>query len=1003
VTVCAACGYEAAGSFRFCPDCGARAPSDRRELRKVVTVVFCDVVGSTSLGESVDPEALRELLARYFEAMRAIVERHGGIVEKFMGDAVVAVFGVPLVHEDDALRALRAAAEMRNAFPELGIEGRIGVNTGEVVTGTAERLVTGDPVNVAARLEQSAAAGEILVGEETVRLARDAVEVEPVEPLVLKGKAAPVKAYRLLSVRAHAERRLSGRMVGRARELAALRAAWGQAVVERACRLVTVLGEAGVGKSRLVAEFLGSLEAAVVLRGRCLPYGEGITYWPVAEVLKQLEPLRAGLALDGVASEVLDSLLHGEGPATSSEEIAWAFRKLLEAVASAQPVVCVFDDLQWGEETFLDLVEHVSLLSREAPIMLLCMARPEFAEQRPGWKGQLVLEPLRPTDVERLLERLLPDAGEAQRIRIREAAAGNPLFVEEMAAMAREAGEGEIAVPATIQALLAARLDQLHPAERRVLERAAVEGEVFHRGAVQALAPEEPRVTARLAALARKELVRPERAQLPGEDGFRFRHLLIRDAAYGALSKGTRAELHERFAGWLEQRAPDLVSADELLGYHLEQAHRHLAELGKSDDALRARAAGHLATAGRLSLAHDSRAAASLLERALSLLPSGSPDPRLELDRAQALSQLGLLAEAEAAATAVAEWAAAAGNRPAELHALIKRARIGSGTYPARNEELLALAREAIPLFEQAGDDGALAEAWLAVVWAEQGRGRHGANLEAVQRGFEHAERAGLEWVRTALLLTEMFTFQEGSVPVADALLRLDKYRAAGLRDPSIDGTRAILLARLGRFDEARALLAEVHSRTEDLGQMVGLAMGRGQGNFFVETLAGEHAAAERAARRGCEALEQMGERSLFSTLACQLGQSLCALGRYEEAERWAVRGAEAGASDDVATQMLSGQVLAKVAARRGDLEGAERLALEALALVEETDWVEERADALLDLAEVLAQAGKVVEAAGHVEGALALWEADGNLVMAERAQARLIDLGASADGVVSR
>nr|MBA3366923.1 AAA family ATPase [Actinomycetota bacterium] len=393
MATCAVCGYEAAGSVRFCPECGARADGRAREQRKVVTVLFCDVAGSTALGESLDAEALRALLARYFQRMKSIVERHGGLVEKFIGDAVMAVFGLPAVHEDDAVRALQAAAEMQLALPELGIEGRIGVCSGEVVTGTEERLATGDAVNVAARLQQAAQPGETLLGETTLRLARDAVEVEPVEPLALKGKREPVPAWRLVAVStAAAERRFDSPLVGRERELGALAEAWERACGGTGCELVTVVGAAGVGKSRLAAEFLAAAEATVV-RGRCLSYGEGITYWPVVEVLKQLEAQRSRVGLDPVAADALAVLL-GEGGTSSTDEIAWAFRKLLEAVAAEGPLVAVFDDIQWGEDVFLELLEHVAFLSTGAPILLLCMARPELLDRRSDWSGVTRLQPL---------------------------------------------------------------------------------------------------------------------------------------------------------------------------------------------------------------------------------------------------------------------------------------------------------------------------------------------------------------------------------------------------------------------------------------------------------------------------------------------------------------------------------------------------------------------------------------------------------------------------------
>ena len=463
MAACTSCGYgSTAATFRFCPECGTEQVVEGlgREQRRTVTVVFCDLAGSTALGETVDPERLRALLARYFEEMRSIVERHGGVVEKFIGDAVMAVFGVPVTHEDDALRAVRAAAEMRDALPVLGLEGRIGVTTGEVVTGTEERLATGDAVNVAARLEQAAAPGEVLIGEPTLTLVREAVDVEAVEPLTLKGKTEPVPAYRLLHVGAAPERRHDTPFVGRERELGVLHDAIERARAERRCELVTVVGEAGVGKSRLVAEALATAEATVA-RGRCLPYGEGITYWPVVEVLKQLDTLPP----DEAAATTIRSLLSESDAQTSAEEIAWAFRKTLEHAAAAEPLVVVFDDIQWGEETFHDLIEHVALLSVDAPIVLLCMARPELVERRPTWPVTIRLEPLPDDAVDELIPRRIADD---LRRRIAHAAGGNPLFVGEMLAMTAET-EGDVVVPPTLQALLAARLDQLEPDERHVL------------------------------------------------------------------------------------------------------------------------------------------------------------------------------------------------------------------------------------------------------------------------------------------------------------------------------------------------------------------------------------------------------------------------------------------------------------------------------------------------------------------------------------------------------
>ena len=961
-----------------------------REQRKTVTVLFCDVTGSTALGESVDPEAVRALLARYFERMKAIVERHGGTLEKFIGDAVMAVFGVPVVHEDDALRAVRAAAEMRAALPELGVLARIGVNTGEVVTGTAERLATGDAVNVAARLEQAASPGEILIGEATLGLIRDAVEVEALEPLPVKGKREPVGAHRLLSVREPPGRRLEAAMVGRETELAQLRAAFEQAVADGSCQLFTVVGEAGVGKSRLVSEFLSGLEATVVV-GRCLPYGKGITYWPVVEVVQRLDVRPS----DRAAVAAIGSLL-GEGEAgASAEEIAWAFRKTLEQAAAVAPLVVVFDDIQWGEQTFLDLVEHVALLSSGAPILLLCVARPELTERRTGWPVALSLEPL----PEEAVRRLMPEAiGTGLRERIARAAGGNPLFVEEMVAMAVEAG-GEMALPATLRALLAARLDQLDSGERRVLECAAVEGEVFHRGAVQALADGEGQVTPRLAALVRRGLISPYRAQLAGEDGFRFHHLLIRDAAYEALTKMSRAELHERFADWLarvvREHAPEY---EEILGYHLEQAHRSRAELGPLDEHTQGvgrRAAECLAAAGRRALARgDAHAATNLLERALALVPPADPfGLELAPDLTDALMLAGNFERADQVATAAIE---AAEDSRHGLLALLLRSDVRTFTEPEGSlERLRSVAESALPELEKAHDDKGLARAWAAIAWTHHIATRFQPAIDAFERAFAHARRASDERQANQALIQIGIDLIYGPTPAEEAIRRckavledtsISRWGAMGFMD-----ALAVHEAMLGDFDAARELIERVRTMTEDLGLARGLPfILRAEHGWIVETLAGDPKAAEREIRVAYEALEQMGEKGLLSTQAARLGQSLYAQQRYVEAENYAKISEQAGASDDIVTQMLWRQVRAKTLARRGHVEDAEDLARDAVALAEPTDALDMRADGLVDLAEVLRLIGRTDETTGVLEGAVRLYEQKGDVVSAARARSVL-------------
>jgi class 3 adenylate cyclase/tetratricopeptide (TPR) repeat protein len=976
VPVCASCGHENREGAKFCEECGfsfavARPPA--KEQRKTVTVLFCDLTGSTALGETLDPERLRALLARYFERMKSIVEWHGGSVEKFIGDAVMAVFGVPVLHEDDALRAVRAAVEMRDALPELGLPGRIGVMTGEVVTGTEERLATGDAVNVAARLEQAAQPGEVLVGQPTLALLEGAVEVEAVEPLVLKGKAEPVPAYRLLGVRKAPKRRHEALFVGRERELAILREAWERVQVEQRCELLTLVGDAGVGKSRLAAEALASTKARVV-RGRCLPYGEGITYWPVVEVVRQLDALPS----DPAAAAAIRSLLGETDAATSAEEIAWAFRKLLEEQA---PLVVLFDDVQWGEVTFLDLVEHVALLSSGAPIMLLFMARPELLDCRPSWSVTVRLEPLGTEDVNRLVGARVPDE---LRAKIADAAGGNPLFIGEMLAVAEEAG-GEVVVPPTLRALLAARLDQLDTAERRVLERGAVEGEIFHRGAVQALAPEETQVTPRLAALVRRELIRPDRAQFAGEDGFRFRHLLIRDATYDALPKSTRAELHERFADWLEQRGEELVELDEILGYHLEQAVRYKQELGQPDSALTERAGERLAAAGRRALWRgDERAAAGLLERALILTRPARVDVVLELDLAQAL--LRDSPKAAAIADAAAERARVAGDETGEALARVGAAyyRVFFAADPAVNE-VEELARKALPLLEQAEDHAGLVHVWNALGYGVANwRCRFEDWAQAAEQVLRHARLAGQ---RSSRLFPES-ALALGPRPADEALRTVDALLPENPHPASLL-TRAWLLAMLARFEEASQIAREAGERWREL-----------TGDDWVDWMlaqvaatAGDHEAAAEHLRRFCELVEVRGQRGFLSTFAAMRGRFLCTLGRHDEAEPLAQLGREIGGEQAAIGQALWRQAQALVHARRGEHAEAEQLAREAVAITERTDSLNVQGDALCDLAEVLHAAGRTKEAAAALEQALECYERKKNRAMAAQVRERLGEL----------
>jgi class 3 adenylate cyclase/tetratricopeptide (TPR) repeat protein len=940
----------------------------------VVTVLFCDVVGSTALGESVDPEALQGLLARYFERMKGIVELHGGSVEKFIGDAVMAVFGVPAAHEDDALRACRAADEMRAVFPDLGMRGRIGVNSGEVMSGTGERLVTGDAVNVAARLEQAAEAGEVLIGAETLGLVGSAVEVGAERLLELKGKSEPVAAYQLVAVRVAGERSHSSRFVGRERELQRLSDAWDQALTGSRCELVTVVGDAGVGKSRLVGEALAEVEARVV-RGRCLPYGKGITYWPVVEVVKQLQSLPS----DPVAAAAIRSLLGESGVGTNGDEIAWAFRKLLEEQA---PLVVVFDDIQWGDETFLDLVESMALLSAGAPLLLLCMARPELVEMRPAWPAGLRLEPLPPGDAEALIG---DTVSSEMRERIAHAAGGNPLFISEMLAMA--AGNDVVEVPPTLKALLAARLDQLDEPERRVLERGSIEGEIFHRGAVQALTPEETQVTTRLAALVRQQLVRPDRAQIAGDDGYRFRHLLIRDATYDALPKAARAELHIRFAGWLDEHGDALVERDEIVGYHFERAAGYQAELGQPDPGLAERAAEHLAAGGRRADERgDSRGALALLTRAAELLRPVRLELELELQVAWHLNAVSGRAGAEAAED-VANRAERAGDHSGALlaRALALNLRSGVGeVLPGEAAE--ELCNQALPAEETRGDARRLALLWELVAVAAQHRMRNDSAVQAAARGMEYQRLGGnssmsdiFDW---ALIL--------GTRSAEDGLRTLDELAAS--RPPGAgDLSRAVHLAMAGRFDEAWAV---GRARADHLDDVTGSA---GEGASYLAMVASIEGDRERACRyyRDFLAVIPSSIESIAASYELPLARDLCYLGRYEEVQPLLHHARSV--AQGPALRAMGSSVEALTLAARGRLVEAEASARTAVAVAtDEMDnlWLE--AWAHEDLATVLERAGRINDAYEELERAAAIWERKGCRPCANRIRARIDSLGRS-------
>ena len=1039
LSVCPQCGQENPTGFRLCGMCGASltAAEPTREVRKTVTIVFADVAGSTALGERLDPEATRRVMGRYFDEMRKALERHGGTVEKFIGDAVMAVFGIPQVREDDALRAVRAAADMRAALQRvndelerdlgLGLRARIGVNTGEVVAGdpgSGQPFATGDAVNVAARLEQAAAPGEILLGDVTRSLAGDAVVVEPVEPLALKGKSESVAAWRLVDVLPDVPafgRRIDTPFMGRNDELALLERAFKNAVDQRSVELVTVVGSPGLGKSRLAHELVGRVADARVLVGRCLPYGEGITYRPLAEVVEQLggaapaSRLRELLAADDEAESVVEHVLGAvalSASAGSPEETAWAFRRLFEAVARERPLLLVVDDIHWAEPALLDLLEYLLSFSSGAPLLLLCLARADLFEARPSWSAPrrgahtVVLDPLAAEESEALVERLLleHELPASTRERVHTAAEGNPLFVEQLVAFyasAEAAGHAE-AVPRSLQALLAARIDALESEERAVAERASVEGRTFHRTAVTELLPEarRPAVASSLMALVRKELIRPDRAEFKGDDGFRFGHILIRDAAYDAMPKLLRAELHERYAHWLERTAGERLAAyDEILGYHLEQACRLRLEvepLGAHAARLAHEAGKRLASAGRRAAERpDMPAAAKLLHRAWKLLPL---DELLRLEAglvlATALWLTGELERADQISAEVHERAVRLGDE--RLRARARLVRLDFSLHPevsmaAMRDEL----RDAIAIFEAAGDEEGLADAWRIIGMTHWMENRAGEQAEALTRALDHARRLGSPSADLAPILGHLATgLSHGPTPVDLAVAKCDELLGLAPGNLFVEGavrrTRGRLSAMQGRFDEARTSMRRGISILEELGMTLQAAASAGQGGAFVEVLAGDLVEAERLARVGVETLRAAGERTYLGTTATVLADIAYRQGRLEEAERMALLAEEVSHEDDVGAQSQWRLVRAQLLSRQGRHGEAEALAREALQLTEATDFTYLRGASWHRLAEVLLAAGKRDEGRAAAERALALFEQKGVLVEAERVRGLL-------------
>ena len=1009
--------------------------------RKTVTAVFADMVGSTPLAERLDPEALREVLERYFESMRDIVQRHGGTVDKFIGDAVVATFGVPQMNEDDALRAVRAAWEMQRALatlnqdlePRLGVTlmQRIGVNTGDVVAGdlsTDQRLVSGDTMNVAARLQQNAMPGEVILSESTHRLVQAAVTTEPLQSQSLKGKLQTARAYRLRSVRPLTESGPTEKrapLVGRGAELLRMHEALDHTIRRGFCQLATVFGTPGLGKSRLIQEFLTEESGRTTqLRSRCLPYGEGITFWPLADVIRQAGAIRSedgeaeirtkllALVRDSAVAVRLGSVL-GLAGSHSVAEIFWATGRLMEHLVATGPLIVVFDDIHWAEPTFLDLIEHITQLLRDRPIMVVVAARHDLLERRPNWIDHrdgwlnVELDALSEIDSLALLRSLVThDLGDRAVAAIMRAGEGNPLFIEQMLFMLAEedgvpsAGsstEVQNHIPPTLSALLSARLDRLSPAERSAIEAAAVFGYLFDPAAVPYLsgkeAVEPPDAT--LNKLVRKQFIQQRPVTDGSRNSYRFRHILIRDTAYQATLKRRRAAVHRRCADWLQQHDAGIVAVDELEGFHLEQAYLYEKQLGSPESEmveLQARAAECLRRAGIVAWERgDAQASANLLGRAVRLYRKEEPERR------KVLSILGAVLRESGEPTAAAEVlhdaledARAASDRLTEWRVRYELLELNQLEW---TEATIEEVRQLIPELERLGDEFGLARCWRFLTMICWLRGQMTASEDACRRAVEHAVRAGDHREEIEIVAGLALAAFCGPRPVMDALQVCDDLlvrvqenrRAQGF----VIGFVAQLLAMAGLFERARQKLDEANAILHEAG-IKRWIVGHAIVASFIEAESGNFIEAERKLRNAGEK-----EKSDRAYLAPYLARVLCDLGRYDQAlEELSLVDINAATLVDVDMNIYQLGARARAAAGTGHPDDAERLAREAVAIGATTDCPALHGDALVDLARVLATTGKPDEAASAARDAIRLYEVKGCTPAADRTKAFLIALG---------
>jgi class 3 adenylate cyclase/tetratricopeptide (TPR) repeat protein len=955
--------------------------------RKLATVLFVDLVDSTSLVSASDPEVVRRRVTRFFDRVSGSIERYGGTVEKFAGDAVMAAFGVPQAHEDDSERAVRAALEVLSTVDDLGLQARIGIEAGEVVTGAGDStFATGEAVNLAARLQQVAEPGQILLGPAAHRLTLGRVQVDDVGPVEVRGRQEPIWVWQAIGADGRAPARVPVTpLVGRDHELELLENTFARATRDRRAHLVTIYGEPGVGKSRLANEFLASLEGTTVLHGRCLPYGESITYWPLAEMVKgaadiadddpidvAIEKLReccpadAVAELIGLATGVLEAV-HGE---RSQQEISWAAREWAQLMAQTQPMILVFEDIHWAEEPLLELIEHMTAWVRDGSLMVVCLARPELLDIRSDWGGGRVrataieLEPLTAADSETLIDALTEDGSVSHETRrkLLEKTGGNPLFLEEVMLDVAECGEetATARIPDTIQALIASRIDRLDAASKALLQHASVIGRTFWAGAVEYLASAESLDDVIEDLLLRDLVIGESRSSLSNETAYRFKHVLIRDVAYASLTKSARAKSHARFAEWLRKRGADELV--EIRAHHLDHAASLLAELDGAPPADLAReAAEALEESGRRSLAREAnQAARHAFLRSVELEPS----LQRRYFAAKAAWRLDDLPAVAREMEAVREEAVRVGDKNLEGRALTGLADmvLMREADPLRAREI---AEQALAILE---DDpparfDALRVAWNASYWVGHLQDAEGYVVEQLElaraAGRKDLESVAiLTWADTHLARLDLETAREKLARARDLAEESGAINSRG----RVFASWAKVYLLEGDLEQAEEAFAEAERLFSEAGAVWAVARALNIG-AWVAWEASDLQKAEKRFRESIRLLKPIGDRAHLCESQRGLAELLIARGRVEEAERFALDARETVGPLDVTSRATTAGSLGQVRAAQGRDEEAEELFREALATVADTDFRAIEHEVLEPYAQFLRDRGRDDEA----------------------------------------